>query len=192
MKPSLSSVRIAGLTSIEDLTLDLTTSVTVLIGPNGAGKSNLVGALELLGRIIDGQLEATVVRRGGFASLLHRSTTPDRNARKISIEVWGEPEGQVANGYEAVLEELRGDLAGVTETLYIHDRSKYAQPYGRVLSLFPESRLRETARAADWQTAGIAKHVRPIIAGCRVFHFQDTSSDAPVKQRVLASDRLSR
>jgi predicted ATPase len=44
---ALGSIRVMGLTSIKDLTLELPTAVTVLIGSNGSGKSNIVGADEL-------------------------------------------------------------------------------------------------------------------------------------------------
>lgn len=39
--------------------------VTVLVGPNGAGKSNFIEAVELLGRIADGELGMEVGLRGG-------------------------------------------------------------------------------------------------------------------------------
>jgi len=48
-------LRIAGFRSIEDLTLELTSGVTMLIGADGSGKSNIVDAFELLGPTGDRQ-----------------------------------------------------------------------------------------------------------------------------------------
>jgi predicted ATPase len=188
---ALGSVRITGLTSISDLSLELSTPVTVLIGPNGSGKSNLVGALELLGRIIDGQLQDYVVRRGGFAGLLHRSARPAGNAELIAIEVWGEQTAGLSNGYRAVLTGARGDETVVAETMFLHDANRHPKPYDRQLGLSRESRLREAAEDPNKKLAGIAGHVLPILTGCRVFHFHDTSSDAPVKRRVDDADNLT-
>ncbi|SEQ66376.1 AAA family ATPase [Streptomyces radiopugnans] len=39
--------------------------ITVLVGPNGAGKSNFIDAVELLGRIADGDLRMEVGLQGG-------------------------------------------------------------------------------------------------------------------------------
>ena len=188
---ALRSVRIAGLTSIDELTLELSTPVTVLIGPNGSGKSNVVGALELLGRIIDGQLQDTIVRRGGFANILHRSRRPGESAEQVSITVWGEETDRLANGYEVVLHQAIDDRAILSEKVFIHDRENYPRPYDRDLGLSPESRLRLAAGDENQRIAGIAKHVVPILTACRVFHFHDTSADAPVKRRVDDADNLT-
>ena len=80
------TLRVVGLSSIADLTLDLSSDVTVLVGPNGAGKSNIIAALELLGRIVDGQLQNHVLRSGGFARLLHRATVAAEDADHVSVE----------------------------------------------------------------------------------------------------------
>jgi predicted ATPase len=45
--------------------------ITVLAGPNGAGKSNFIDAVELLGRIADGDLRMEVGLRGGAEAMLH-------------------------------------------------------------------------------------------------------------------------
>jgi predicted ATPase len=191
MTSALSRVRISGLTSISDLTLSLDTSVTVLIGPNGAGKSNLIGALQLLGQIVDGQLQDTLVRRGGFARLLHRSPGPGGGADHVEIEIWGEPTAAgVANGYLLNLREASGDSAVLRETVFMHD-AKHARPYELRLGATPESRLHLTSADRGSRAAGIARHVLPVLAGCRVFHFQDTSSDAPVKRRADDADNVT-
>ena len=59
-----------GFTSIRSAVLDLN-DVNVLVGANGAGKSNLIRALGVLGRIVDGELGLYVGLSGGASALLH-------------------------------------------------------------------------------------------------------------------------
>lgn len=54
---------VSGYKSIKEVELHLG-PVTVLVGPNGAGKSNFIEAVELLGRIADGELGMQVGLRG--------------------------------------------------------------------------------------------------------------------------------
>jgi predicted ATPase len=191
MTSALGQVRISGLTSISELTLSLDTAVTVLIGANGAGKSNLIGALELLGRIVDGQLQESLVRRGGFASLLHRSAGPGGGADHVEIEVWGQPtDAGVVNGYRLNLWAIAGDESGLRETVMMQAPG-YSESYRKTLDTARESRLRSTAEDPHSKNSGIAGYVLPILTGCRVFHFDDTSIDAPVKQRVDDADNVT-
>jgi predicted ATPase len=48
-------VHIEGFTSIYEAAVELR-DVNVLVGANGAGKSNLIRALEMASRIVDGEL----------------------------------------------------------------------------------------------------------------------------------------
>jgi predicted ATPase len=128
MVSALNWVRIRGLTSISDLTLSLATPVTVLVGANGTGKSNLVGSLQLLGRIVDGQLQESLVRSGGFASLPHRSPESAGSADHVEIEVRGQESDGLENGYRLTLRGARGDEAVLQETLILHDVRKHAEP----------------------------------------------------------------
>jgi predicted ATPase len=195
MTVALSSVRIAGLTSIDDLTLDLTTPVTVLIGSNGAGKSNVVGALDLLGRIIDHQLQSYVAQRGGFSNLLHRSPRRGRSVDQVHLEVRGDDDQADIVGYQATVGSARGDEAIVYETIYEmpSTRGEASEQQRDSISLgnARESRLQITADESTSLEADLAQRLLPLLTGCRVFHFHDTSSDAPVKRRVDDADNLT-
>jgi predicted ATPase len=188
--PPLSSVRIAGYTSIADLRLELNTDVTVLVGPNGAGKSNIISALELLGRVVDGQTQEFLLGHGGLSALRRRAPR-DSISETIVVEVTGGPDDQLRNGYRVELRPARGDVAFVKEQVSFHAVGSYEKPYTRELAVGEESRLRAAQSSGDNTIAGIARHVLPLIEGCRVFHFHDTSSDAPVKRLVDEADNLS-
>jgi predicted ATPase len=182
----LRRIEVSGLTSLRHAVLDLSSAVTLLVGPNGAGKSNVVDAFEMLGRIIDQQLNDTLVRTGGFSAMLHRTRDPALSAEAIELEVWGEWQGQISNGYRVRVEPGTDDTAVVRETVMFHDRSRFDDPYTTTLRTARESNLRDEA-----ETSRTAAYVLGVVSGCRVFHFDDTSADAPVKRRVDPADNIT-
>ena len=70
MPRTLTSLRVTGLRSLKDVTLELGRT-TVLIGANGAGKSQLLAALQMVTAMRDGALGIYVAQQGGAAALLH-------------------------------------------------------------------------------------------------------------------------
>ncbi|TDX81213.1 putative ATPase [Rathayibacter sp. PhB151] len=184
MSAPLASITVAGFRSIESITLDLSSSVTLLIGANGAGKSNIVDAFELLGYTVDGKLGDHVLRSGGFAQMLHRSTGP-ASADAIVIDAWGSWNGPYRNGYRMRLTSGPDDSALLEETTFTH-RHDYEQPYDNRLGLSRESRL--TARAHDHSAN---QYLLDILSGCRVFHFDDTSPSAAPLRFVDVADSES-
>jgi predicted ATPase len=182
----LRQIKVSGLTSLGDAVLDLSSPVTLLVGPNGAGKSNVVDAFEMLGRVIDRQLNDHLLRSGGFAAILHRPTDPALTPSAVEIEVWGEWQADTSNGYKVRIEPGPEDLGLIRETTMFHDRSKHERPHETDLGTGRESRLRaQAAREAK------ASYVLHVVTGCRVFHFDDTSADAPPKRRVDPADNLT-
>jgi predicted ATPase len=171
----LNSVVVEGFTSIRSATLALN-DINVLVGANGAGKSNLIRALSVLGRIVDSELSLFVGLSGGSNALLNADpTTP----RRIHLEV----ESQLG-GYSAQLvPAARDTLIFSEETIWRHDTGVTAdmgQGHRETLLTVPEP-LWGPEAAALVET----------LKGCRVFHFQDTSRDAPVKQQGYTADNLS-
>lgn len=182
----LRELAIKGLTSIADLTLELPTEVTLLVGANGAGKSNLVAALELLGRIVDRQLQSYLARQGGFGSLLHRPADQGLTPTAIELTVWESWKDNLSNGYQAIVSAAAEDEGVVSEHIYFHDR-KYPKPYDSFLGTSRESTLRQTVDNGDHR----AWYALRVVSGCRVFHFDDVSADAPVKQTADTADNVS-
>lgn len=174
----LKSIGIEGFTSIRSATVALG-QLNILVGANGAGKSNFVQALELLGRIVDGELGLFVGLNGGASALL----TNDGTAR-IHLELDAEP-----NSYEAALVPAANDeLIFEQETIYFQ-ADGYERPYNQVLGHgHRETRL---AEEAERRPGRIAAHVIQLLRGCKVFHFHDTSADAPVKRLVPTADNVT-
>jgi predicted ATPase len=171
----LNSVVVEGFTSIRSAALTLN-DVNVLVGANGAGKSNYIRALSMLGRIVDGELGLFVGLSGGANSLLDIDPAAPR---LIHLEVESD-----AGRYAAELTPAAGDTFIFSdETIWPRD-SKVMTSLGRG--------HRETALTSSeplWVPR--ATPLVETLRGCRVFHFQDTSRDAPVKRSGYISDNLS-
>lgn len=92
----ITAIRVKGLRSLADVTLDLT-DLTVLIGANGAGKSSLVEACELLRKIgteVGFLNESLGSAHGGAAALLRRGYAP---SLELEVELEGD-EGRLRYG----------------------------------------------------------------------------------------------
>lgn len=177
---------VSGYKSIARVELDLG-PVTVLVGPNGAGKSNFIEAVELLGRIADGELGMEVGLRGGAAAMLHDATAKGGAGVGLRVEADGD---SLRNAYEATLVPSRhGELVFDREVVEFHDRSRQEQPLVREIGRgHRESRLTEATREEPLEAGAVARHTLEILRGCRVYHFHDTTPGAPVKQPGYATD----
>jgi predicted ATPase len=168
----LRSIVVEGFTSIRSAAVTLH-DLNVLVGANGAGKSNFIRALGLLGRIVDGELGLFVGLSGGANALL---TVGQPRPQLIRLEVESD-----AGGYIAELVPAAGD------TLIFSDESIW--PRNTKVKTSLGRGQRETALTATeplWvpESAPLVETLR----GCRVFHFHDTSRDAPVKQQGYLAD----
>ena len=165
-----------GFTSIRSAALELN-DVNVLVGANGAGKSNLIRALGMLGRIVDGELGLYVGLSGGASALLNADPT---EPRRIRLQVESD-----AGGYSAELVPAAGD------TLIFSDEAVSVRNTGVLTSTWTGSPgdsanvYRATVGAGGGNPSS-----RPL-RGCRVFHFHDTSRGAPVKQQGYTADNRS-
>src|SRR5262249_9048323 len=103
-------IRIEGFASIRRAEVQLG-DLNVLVGANGSGKSNFIRALEMLGRIVDGDLQLFVGLNGGASALLHQPTIEPR----ISISL-----DAALCGYDAVLTAAPNDqLIFTEETIWL-------------------------------------------------------------------------
>ncbi|MEU3621426.1 chromosome segregation protein SMC [Amycolatopsis coloradensis] len=175
----LTSIEIEGFTSIRSARVDLG-AMNVLIGANGAGKSNFVHALELLGRIVEGELGLFVGLNGGASALLNVGGPAPRIHLRLEAET---------SSYEAALVPATSDeLVFEAEILYSRageNFQPYVQPLGRG---HRETRLPDEV---DRAPGGIASRFTHLLRGCKVYHFHDTSADAPVKRLVSTADDIS-
>ncbi|SNT50823.1 Predicted ATPase [Streptosporangium subroseum] len=179
MPRKIQNLRVKGYTSIQDAEVRLG-DITLLVGANGAGKSNFIAALELLGRIADEELGLEVGLRGGAQAVLQAGA---KGGSSITLEIEAFND-ELMNSYEAVLVPAANDTL-----IFEHERITFKgpghdEPWTRALgSGHRESLL----SSAPKDSKKISAHVIDILQGCRVFHFQDTSRNAPVKQLGYAA-----
>jgi len=169
---SVESIVVEGFTSIRSATVQVR-DLNVLVGANGAGKSNFIRALGMLGRIVDGELGLFVGLSGGANALLHDNAG---SSRRIHLEV-----RSLAGSYSAVLVPAAGDtLIFQSETILPSDATKIA---------YDSRGQRETQLTSpEPLISAAARPFIEVLRGCRVYHFHDTSRNAPVKQQGYISD----
>lgn len=168
---SLDRIEVSGFKSIKSLDLKLT-QLNLLIGGNGAGKSNFISLFNLLNNLVERGLEVYVGKAGGVDQLLHFGR---KKTKEIVIKLHF---GQ--NGYEAKLVPSQKDtLIFEEETCWFHG-SGYNQPYTVSLGEgHSESALQKATRGNN--ASKIAQYVIDDLQSWKVYHFHDTSDEAPVK-----------
>jgi len=171
----LKEIRIEGFTSIRSATVRLG-RLNVLVGANGAGKSNFVQALGLLGRIVADQLTLFTNLQGGASALLNTSG----GEREIRLRLNADPDV-----YEAVLVSAANDELIFKQEIV---DSLASDSHPTIRQGQRETGLHEEA---ERNPDGVAAFVVGLLNGCRVYHFHDTTLDAPVKQFVPTADNLT-
>ena len=172
----LKKISIEGFKSIRQVELSME-PINILIGANGAGKSNFVQVFELLRAMVDGQLQVHTQRMGGAESLLHFGSKHTEQL-KLFTEFG-------VNEYEAVLESTASDaLFFESEQCVFHGDHvpTYCEQLG---SGHLESKLSDTARDKPGK---VASYVLGSIKNWRLYHFHDTSRNAPIKKAQNIDD----
>jgi predicted ATPase len=176
----LERIEVAGFTSIRFATVELG-RLNVLVGANGAGKSNFIHALAMLGRIVDNELNLFVGLNGGAGALLNSSRAEPYIKLRLAAQ---------ENSYEATLVPAANDeLIFDNEQTFFH-RGDHAEPWRDLLGRGHRETLLHNV--VEQQTGkSVARQMVDLLRGCRVFHFHDTSVDAPVKRYVPKADNLT-
>ncbi|OXM55957.1 chromosome segregation protein SMC [Amycolatopsis thailandensis] len=176
----LTSIEIEGFTSIRSARVELG-AMNVLIGANGAGKSNFVQAFELLGRISEDQLNLFVGRNGGASALINDSAY----GQEIGLKLDAPP-----NFYTAYLAAAPDDELIFDEEVIENLQEGNPEPWSRTIGRgHRETRLGKASGKRD--VGPEASHIIELLQGCRVYHFHDTSVDAPVKRLSPTADNLA-
>ncbi|MEU4765453.1 AAA family ATPase [Actinosynnema sp. NPDC023794] len=151
----------------------------MLIGANGAGKSNFIRVFELLGRLVEEDLAFFVGLNGGASALLNATATDE-----IRIFLEGRP-----YTYEAVLVPGSND-----ELIFRHEvLSRFSDRAEKDFDQWNVSggyRGETSLQGLDQEDVPIASALVDLLRGCRVYHFHDTSRNAPVKRLVPTADNL--
>lgn len=171
---ALESIRINGFRSIQELDLPIG-NLNILIGQNGAGKSNFIEVFRFLHEVLNQRLQVYTAVKGGADKLLHygSKTTQELNIQLVLSEAHYQLNLIPAEGDRIIIENE--DVFSV-----IYDRAGNLD--GELISQgSTESKL---VRNEFW----ISRLVRHQLTDWRVYHFHDTSAEAPVKKLGDLSD----
>lgn len=178
----ITRIALSGFKSIGQMTLDLK-RLNVLIGANGAGKSNLISLLDMLRRIGAESLQHFVGHAGGANSLLFCGA---KNTPAVRVCVEYESGGGDWWEYRAELEHAAGDILIFKDEQFAH-RLRPDEPW-------QTERLYEGRAGGHQETRLYASESRGrnnmgnLLQSCRVYHFNDTSPTAPIRQTAVISD----
>jgi predicted ATPase len=171
-RQNLRGIHIEGFTSMYEAAVELR-DLNVLVGANGAGKSNLIRALEMVDRIVDGELGLFTGIAGG-ASALRSVDFPASAPTRLRLHFSGV-------SYAADLIPAAGD-----ELIFAEEQ--VSTPEGDIGTPLARG-YRETMLAnpdAPWFE--LASAAIEAIRGFRVYHFNDTGPTAEVKKNGYAAD----
>lgn len=175
----IKSITIKNYKSIKDVTLELR-PINVLIGPNGAGKSNFVSFFSFVYAIYDQQLTTYTSEKGGADRILYLG-------RKVSTSITGRINFDNTNEYVFDLRpnqqngfffQIEGDSVNLAKAYQSSSTGWTWNTYNRGHT---ESVLRNTNSTR-------AGYVKKYLESFRVYHFHDTSKNAPLKQTARVED----
>ncbi|GAB4038931.1 AAA family ATPase [Spirosoma jeollabukense] len=165
---TLRSIFVSGFRSIQSVDLPIQ-NLNILIGQNGAGKSNFIEVFRFLHEIIDQRLQVYTAVKGGADKLLHYGS---RETKEINIHLL------LSDAH------YRIDLiAAESDRLIIENEDVFSAVYNRAGDLAGES-LSEGSRESGLikNEYWISRMVQEALDDWRVYHFHDTSAEAPVKK----------
>lgn len=172
----LSKLTVRGYKSIKELENFELRNLNVLIGANGAGKTNLISLFRMLAAIADRDLQFYVQKQGGPDTLLFggRKRTPQMEAEFYF--------GQ--NIYRVALEPTADNRFIFREERMAFQRAEREMP---IWATTLGGAHDETKLTSEGRLTG---HVLEAIRDWRIYHFQDTSETAAVKQVHPSNDNL--
>jgi predicted ATPase len=174
----ISKIEIKGYKSIKELSMELK-PINILIGSNGVGKTNFISFFKFLNTIYEQRLE-TYSLKNGADNILHFGR---KETSKTELYI----EFDKINAYTC-------DLAYTNNNTLFVD-AEYTHFYKGIFgSNNWKSELIGRANKESQLTGiktAISKYVREYFQSFRVYHFHDTSENAPLRTDADINDNLS-
>lgn len=154
--------------------------INILIGPNGAGKSNFVEVFHFLERLSEQQLQQYIFQSGGVNALLFRGFKKHPNLR-ILVEFAKEKDPALRGIYEIRLLSNGEEMRVEHERLRFFDANAIKQAEENQVK-YPAALETRLKNFSEWRKENnLAHHFYRYFKDLKVFHFHDTSDNAPVK-----------
>lgn len=180
MSKKLSKISINGFKSIQSLENFSLSNLNVLIGGNGAGKSNFIEVFRLLRAMVDKNLRGYTLENGSADGFF-----------------FGGPKttDEITMHFEFGDNQYRFKLAStVDETfLILEEEQKYMQGSWTCIARNTlESALEEAKNTRGVQSKrGVGFYVYQAISSWVVYHFHDTSANAPMRRYEIIEHHAS-
>jgi len=174
----INKIKIKGYKSIRELDLELR-PINVFIGSNGVGKSNFISFFKLINIIYEQRLENYSLIQGAN-NLLHfgRRATPQL---KAYIEF------DEKNAYQFSLQSTNDDKLFIVEEYTgfntLKDYSRGGWKWNTIGTNIKESIIKE-------YNSGIPAWVNLYLKSFKIYHFHDTSSNAPLRASCQINDNI--
>ncbi len=154
--------------------------VNIMIGANGAGKSNLISFLEMISFMMTRGLRAYVARQGGTQPLFHFGA---EQTNEIRGELLIHDAGQTKEDtYSFALERSATDQLFFAQECMSFQDGWHSQPYIRDFGVgHLESGLADA-------TESTPRILRTYLERLRVFHFNDTTIHARIRNNASIAD----
>lgn len=173
----LNEIGVGGFKSLKNVQSLCLNELNVLIGANGSGKSNLISLFRLLNAISGSKLQVFVGKNGYANRLLHYGA-------KQTPFMWCRLKFPTKTGDSLYYFHLE---AAVDDTLFFATEDINT----RVTSdgdsrLYPLGEGHKESRLLEG--ADLFGPIRDMLTGIRIFHFEDTSPNAPIRKACRFDD----
>lgn len=150
-----------------------TGGVSVLIGANGAGKSNVVGFFQLLGRLMEGNLQRYVEQAGTAQTFLYYGAK--KTPSLFGMFCLEDGEGRRYDYQFSLSHALPDRLIVVMENVAFQKEKD-----GLIQSNALPTNFKESELMGAKDDASLA--VRDFLSRCKVFQFSDSSAEGGLRQ----------
>ena len=179
MSDALDKLTIKGFKSIKSLEDLELTNLNILIGGDGSGKSNFIDFFRLLREMMNGNLNDYIRNSGGISDLLF-------NGRKVTKELEFETRFGT-RGYRFNI------VPGAKEDFSITNEARYYKPgtagWWELSGSADGTSLLAREANSNSPNSQNSKYVYDAVKSWQIYHFHDTSEDAPMRHAEIIQDK---
>lgn len=186
MKGALKKLSVRGFKSIRELKDFQLNDLNVIVGANGAGKSNLIELFRILAAMAEKNFSKFVLAHNGADGFLFNGP---KVTSAISAEFVFNSHSDFSIGSNIYRFEATPTADG--RKLLLSEEREYVttspRSYGPAAE---ESRLRDEKdeKSADGNWNGVGYFVYESISNWMIYHFHDTSANAPMRRYEIVED----
>ena len=178
----IQEIHIKGFKSIRDASIKLS-ALNVIVGANGAGKSNFIEIFKVLSVMVLKNLSTYILEHGGADAFLHNGA---KETSTIETHFRFDSDNKnISNDYAFELKPT------VEEQFLVSELRRYGDTAWRSYGASSfESRLEDfrAEKSVDGLHNGVGHFIYESIANWQVYHFHDTTKNAPMRRSSSIDD----